>query len=226
MKDKISLWSLNEAAVKDMWELLDLNFMLCLITAIIPSFMLVSYVILYGPLPSYWLYVITIGSIISMTLLGKASLDLVNHRQQNLFSHPSSLIQACLIHITMFVVWYFWFSDFNPLVRVSLSIIKGGALLVVVLVVIAMRLQFTSLYILEQRCSILQAVRLSWLFTRRNLKFADQFFLCQVALIIIWMMFMNYMLALDWNFDFAMLLVSFTLMLATPMRVRMFKELE
>lgn len=217
MKDKISVASIKKAAEKDMLQLSGLNFMLCIITAVFPALPWLVHELFYRSTPCYAMVLGIIGFIASATLQAKALLDIVHNRKQNLFADPLALIQAFLLQMTIVGLWYAWLSDFNPLVYyVSNDITRRvGVLLLLSLVFIVMRLQFTSLYILEQKCNILQAIQRSWLLTKHNNWLFDRFVLLQL-----------FFVCLCSNLDFAIVLVAMNVIFATPVQVRIFKELE
>ncbi len=214
MKDKISAGSIKKAAFNDMLQLSGLNFTICVITAVLPALPWLVYELFYRSTPFYTIVLAITGFIISATLQGKVLLDIAHNRKQHLFADPLALIQAFLVQAIIIGLWYSWLSDFNPLVYASLSIIRGGALLVCLLMFIVMRLQFTSLYILEQKCTILQAIQRSWLLTRDNNWLFDRF--------VLWQLFFVCVCS---NFNCAIMLVAISVIFATPVQVRIFKEL-
>ena len=233
MKNKISLLAMRSAVISDSSKLLSLY-----IIASIINWMMFVYLFVYGlSVLSHVAYVVTIISIISMTFIGKAALDLVHNRKRDLFSHPFFLLQTSLVQVAMLGLCYgvvtlafrdmshivgLWlgadgFSETEDLILFSLFIL---------LLYFLMRLQFASLYILEQRCSIAQAMHRSLLFTRRNIRLVERLFLWEVAIVNIWILSMNFIFSLHWNIDFAIMSIAIVVVLATPIKVRMFKELK
>lgn len=245
MKDTISLWSIRKAAIQDMWKLLDLGLILVLTTAIIPVCMMAMYVFSYGPIPSYLYRILPLSLLISMPLLSKAALDLVHNRKRDLFSNKKNLLKVLFIqsvfvdmlsHAFMSMYdeinhWYGFFVQLkeNHYVESALSFVLCNGvflLLFVILLYLAMCLQFASFYILEQHCKLEQAVRRSWLFSQKNRRLVLQLFLCEIAGVGLWILTMNYMALVEFNINLMILSVGLIMLLFTPIQVRMFKELE
>ena len=222
MKNKISLLAMRKAAESDAFQLSGLNLMICFVVAVIPALSLLAYDFFYGSIPLDWMVIAIIGFIISATFQGKALLDIVHNRKQNPFEYPFSLVQAFLVQAAALGLWYGLFSNFGGILHASFRILKGPVLLVFGFLFILMRLQFTSLYILEQQCSIVQAMHHSWLLTKHNNWLFERFVLWQLAAVIISILIFSS----DWNINFLIMAVAMIVLLVTPMQVRMFKELK
>ena len=233
MKDQISLFAIWKDAEKDTFQLSRLNFMLCFITAVIPALSLFAYDFFYESIPLYLMGIVIIGFIISATFQGKALLDIVHNRKQNPFEYPFSLVQAFLMQAAALGLWHGIIilalqngeHVFDLVFQLSghHKTEKGLFLILfLALLYLLMRLQFTSLYILEQRCNIVPAMHRSWLLTKHNNWFVEKFFLWQVAAVIISI----FIFVSDWNSNFLVIATAMIIVFSNPMQVRIFKELQ
>ena len=144
-----------------------------------------------------------------------------------------SLLQAFLAQSTIFVAWYgvttLTFKDIDFSVRLFLQLNGPHGtenqilfFLFLALLYLLMRLQFATLYILEQHCNLFQAVYRSWLLTRHNNWLIERFFLWQVAAVTV----LIFISPLKWNINLAIMHVAIILNYVINIQVRLFKELE
>lgn len=221
MKDRVSLSEIRKATQKDVWKISGLSLVMGIIPLLISIAILLVYKFKYANMPIYMIAITVGGVITSATLQAKALLDIVYNRKQDLFANPLALMQAFLVQAAVLGLWYGVYSDFGGIMHASLGILKGPMLLLFGFLFILMRLQFTSLYILEQKCSILQAMQRSWLLTKHNNWLFERFVLWQAAEIVSILIFSSHL-----NINFSIMSVAMIVIFATPMQVRMFKELE
>lgn len=219
MKDRISLHEMNQRAFQDAFELSGLNFWIYFMSEVILISLLLVHEFCYGPISFNVMVVVIIGFIISETLKSKALLDIVHHRQQNLSVHPLTLIQAFLVQILILGFWYslFLWHYFGGVLHASLGII------LILFSYILMRLQFASLYILEYRYNILQAMHHSWLLTMHHDWLFEKFICWQFTAAYIGIFIFKP--HLEWNINFLIVTLAAMLNYVTNMQVRMFKEL-
>jgi hypothetical protein len=219
MKDRISLNAMNQRAFQDAFELSGLNFWIYFISGVILISLLLVHEFCYGPISFNVMVVVIIGFILSETLKSKALLDIVHNRKQNLSVHPLTLIQAFLIQILILGFWYslFLWHYFGGVLDAFLATI------LILFSCILVRLQFASLYILEYRYSILQAMHHSWLLTMHNNWLFEKFICWQFAVACIGIFIFKP--HLEWNVNFLIITLVLILNYVTNMQVRMFKEL-